>query len=91
MNCLLTKYLIFFKKKKAKVNNSFSVIVNIGPGSFSTLRTSLAIAKGIKISKGSCIYGYKNSILKEFNLKNIEFLIKNNLLENKLIKPVYLS
>jgi tRNA A37 threonylcarbamoyladenosine modification protein TsaB len=27
----------------------------------------------------------------EFNLKNIEILIKNNLLENKLIKPVYLS
>ena len=27
----------------------------------------------------------------EFNLKNIDILIKNNLLENKLIKPLYLS
>ena len=27
----------------------------------------------------------------EFNLKNIEILIENNLLENKLIKPLYLS
>ena len=27
----------------------------------------------------------------EFNLKNIEILIKNNLMENKLIKPLYLS
>ena len=88
---LVDKIFNLLQKKKAKVNNSFSVIVNIGPGSFSTLRTSLAIAKGIKISKGSSIYGYKNSILKEFNLKNIEFLIKNNLLENKLIKPQYLS
>tara|TARA_B100000965_G_scaffold39519_1_gene29083 strand:+ start:94 stop:477 length:384 start_codon:yes stop_codon:yes gene_type:complete len=88
---LVDKIFNLLQKKKAKVNNSFSVIVNVGPGSFSTLRTSLAIAKGIKISKGSSIYGYKNSILKEFNLKNIEFLIKNNLLENKLIKPQYLS
>ena len=88
---LVDKIFNLIQKKKAKVNNSFSVIVNVGPGSFSTLRTSLAIAKGIKISKGSSIYGYKNSILKEFNLKNIEFLIKNNLLENKLIKPQYLS
>jgi len=27
----------------------------------------------------------------EFNLRNIDILIKNNLLENKLIKPLYLS
>ena len=55
------------------------------------MRISLAIAKGIKISKGARLYGYKNSILNEFNLKNIEFLIENSLLENELIKPVYLS
>ncbi len=88
---LVDKIFNLLAKKKAKVNNNFSIIVNIGPGSFSTIRTSLAIAKGIKISKGSSIYGYKNSILPNFNLKNIEFLIKNNLLENKLIKPLYLS
>jgi hypothetical protein len=27
----------------------------------------------------------------QFNLKNIEILIENNLLGNKLIKPLYLS
>ena len=27
----------------------------------------------------------------QFNLKNIDILVKNNLLENKLIKPLYLS
>ena len=27
----------------------------------------------------------------EFDLKNVEILIENNLLENKLIKPLYLS
>ena len=27
----------------------------------------------------------------EFDLKNVDILIENNLLENKLIKPLYLS
>ena len=88
---LVNKILEFLKRHKAKVNKDFSIIVNIGPGSFSSVRISLAIAKGIKISKGARLYGYKNSILNEFNLKNIEFLIQKNLLENELIKPVYLS
>jgi len=29
--------------------------------------------------------------IEQFNLKNIEILVENNLLENKLIKPLYLS
>ncbi len=88
---LVNKILEFLKKHKAKVDKDFSIIVNIGPGSFSTVRISLAVAKGIQISKGARLYGYKDSVLNEFNLKNIEFLIQKNLLENELIKPVYLS
>tara|TARA_B100001996_G_scaffold239933_1_gene185464 strand:- start:93 stop:476 length:384 start_codon:yes stop_codon:yes gene_type:complete len=88
---LVDNILRFLKKNNAKIDKDFSIIVNIGPGSFSTIRSSLAVAKGIKISKKTRIYGYKDSSLAEFNLKNIEFLIKNNLIENKLIKPVYLS
>ena len=67
-------------EKKAIIDKNFSVIVNIGPGSFSGIRISLAIAKGIKIANGSKIYGYKNSNLSEFNLKNIELLFQKNLL-----------
>ncbi len=88
---LVNNILDFIKQKNANIDKNFSVIVNIGPGSFSGIRISLAIAKGIKISKGTKIYGYKNSDLAEFNLKNIELLIQKNLIENNLIKPVYLS
>jgi tRNA A37 threonylcarbamoyladenosine modification protein TsaB len=63
----------------------------MGPGSFSGIRISLSIAKGIKISKGAQIFGYKDSQLAKFDLKNIEILIEKNLLENKLIKPIYIS
>ena len=81
----------FINQNNAKINENFSVIVNVGPGSFSGIRIAIAVAKGIKIAKGSKIYGYKDTNLAEFNLKNIELLIKKNLLENNLIKPVYSS
>ena len=81
----------FLKSHKAKLDEKFSIIVNQGPGSFSGIRISLAIAKGLVIAKKIRLYGYKNNDLLEFNLKNIEELIKKKLIENKLIKPIYLS
>ena len=88
---LVNNIFEFIKQKNANIDKKFSVIVNIGPGSFSGIRISLAIGKGIEISKGAKLYGYKDYNLNEFNLKNIELLIKKNLIENNLIKPVYLS
>ena len=88
---LVNNIFEFIKQKNANIDKNFSVIVNIGPGSFSGIRISLAIGKGIRISKGAKLYGYKDTDLDEFNLKNIELLIEKNLIENNLIKPVYLS
>ena len=72
-------------------NKDFSIIVNQGPGSFSGIRTSMAIAKGLVISKKTKLYGYKNTDLVEFNQENIEKLLDKNLVEKKLIKPIYIS
>ena len=41
----------FLKSHKAKLDEKFSIIVNQGPGSFSGIRISLAIAKGLVIAK----------------------------------------
>ena len=73
------------------LDETFSVIINQGPGSFSRTRISLAVAKGLKIAKKVRVYGYKNEDLREFDQKNIEKLLANNLLEKNLIKPIYLS
>ena len=88
---LVSTILNLTKKHKANVDKNFSILINIGPGSFSTLRTALAAAKGIAIAKGSMLFGFKNMDLPQFNLVNIEFLINKNLIEKKLIKPLYLS
>ena len=88
---LVISILNLIKKYKVNLSNNFSVLVNNGPGSFSSIRASLAVAKGIKISKKINIFGFKNSDLGQFNLVNIEFLIKKNLIQKNLIKPIYLS
>ena len=88
---LVSNILNIVKKYKVNIDNKFSIIVNIGPGSFSSIRTSLSVAKGMKITKKIYLYGFKNSDLKQFDLANIELLISKNLIQNKLIKPIYLS
>ena len=88
---LVSSILNMIKKYKINIDNNFSILVNNGPGSFSSIRISLAIAKGIKISKKTNFFGFKNSDLGQFSLANIDLLIKKNLLQKNLIKPLYLS
>ncbi len=88
---LVSTILDLTTKHKAKIDENFSILVNKGPGSFSTLRVALSVAKGIKISNNIKLFGFKNSDLSQFNLENIEVLINQNLLEKKLIKLLYLS
>tara|TARA_Y100001958_G_C21204765_1_gene530999 strand:+ start:994 stop:1380 length:387 start_codon:yes stop_codon:yes gene_type:complete len=88
---LVISILELFKKNNIIVDKNFAILVNMGPGSFSSIRASFSVAKGIKISIGANIYGYKKNQLSKFNLENIEKLINKKKLENKLIKPIYLS
>ena len=150
-----------------KTKEKFDVLVNLGPGSFSGIRISLAVAKGIKLIKKVNLFGFnsfilnaapylekyetvfsilkvnkkfyflkyikgkkndisqitefqnkeklnaksvivvssemknedmfkniaeKQRVIEDFDVKNnIEILVKKNLIENNLIKPVYLG
>ena len=65
---LVLNILNLVKKHKVNINKNFSILINNGPGSFSSIRVSLAVAKGIKISKKISLYGYKNADLSQFNL-----------------------
>ena len=88
---LVLKIMKFLEFHDVKLDKNFSIIVNQGPGSFSRLRISLAIAKGLKISKNIKLFGYKDRNLKQFDQENIENLLNKNLIEKKLINPIYLS
>ena len=88
---LVTDLFKFIKTHDLKLDRNTSILVNIGPGSFSSLRISISIAKGIGIAKGIKIYGFRNEDLKEFSDQHLNRLLSKKLLENKLIKPIYLS
>ncbi len=88
---LVSTILNLTNKHKANINKNFTVLVNNGPGSFSTIRVALAVAKGIKISNNANLFGFKDEDLLQFNLENIEVLINKNLIEKELIKPLYSS
>jgi len=88
---LVLNILNLIKKHKVNFDPSFSILVNNGPGSFSSIRISLAVAKGIKIAKKINILGFNDQDLGQFNLANIELLIKKKLLQKNLIKPLYIS
>ena len=88
---LVSEISDFLNKHKVKLNESFSVIVNQGPGSFSRVRIALAVAKGIEISNKVKLFGFKNTDLKQFDQENLEKLLSKKLIEKKLIKPIFLS
>ena len=88
---LVSTILNVLNSYSVQLDENFSVIVNQGPGSFSSIRISLSVARGLEISKKVKIFGYKNEDLIEFNQENIEKLLINKLIEKNLIKPVYLS
>ena len=88
---LVSEISIFLNKHKVELDEDFSVLVNQGPGSFSGIRAALSVAKGLEICKKVQLFGYKNKDLKQFNQANVEKLFSKNLIEKKLIHPIYLS
>ena len=80
-NDLLMKQILdFFKENNLKFDDISQIFVNQGPGNFSGLRGSLAVAKGVSLSKNLNLFGYNTfvwSCAKFFNKKDSIFsLIK---------------
>ena len=81
----------FLNQNNIKISNFSYLFVNQGPGSFSAIRTSIAVAKGLSIANKLDLYGFNTSDLKNSNYMNINFLYKKGYLTKKLIKPLYIS
>ena len=80
-NDLLMKQILdFFKEHNIKFDDISNIFVNQGPGNFSGLRGSLAIAKGVSLANNLNLFGYNTfiwSCAKFFNKKDSIFsLIK---------------
>ena len=76
INDLMAEYILdFVKKNHLKFDDLEQIFINQGPGSFSRLRTSLAIAKGISLSKKIQLIGYDTFIWVSAKFHN-----KNNII-----------
>ena len=77
---LMVQILEFFRENNINFKDLSQIYVNQGPGNFSGLRSSLATAKGISLSKNLKLFGYNTfiwSCAKFFNKSNsIYSLIK---------------
>ncbi len=83
--------LDFLKKNKIKLDDVENIFINQGPGKFSGIRISISIAKAISIAKNIRLFGFNSKDLDDGDYKKLLKLYKKDLLNNNLIKPLYLS
>ena len=81
----------FFDENSIKQSQLNNIFVNQGPGKFSGIRASIAIAKALSITNKLNLYGFNSSDLKDMRYENVFNLYKKGILTKNLINPVYSS
>ncbi len=88
---LSMKLFEFFNENSIKLSELNNIFVNQGPGKFSGIRTSIAVAKALSITNKLNLYGFNSNDLKNMNYENVVNLCKKGALTKNLINPVYSS
>ena len=81
----------FLKKKQFSFKKVRNVFINQGPGKYTSIRTSMAIIKALKLVYGFNYYGFNNKDVVDGNYEKILQLFRQKKLIKNLIKPLYLS
>ena len=79
----------FLSENNIKLSEINHIFVNQGPGKFSGIRTSIAVAKALSITNDLDLYGFNFKDLKDKDYMNIIDLYKEQRLTKNLIKPLY--
>ena len=86
---LSMKLFEFFNENSIKLSELNNIFVNQGPGKFSGIRTSIAVAKALSITNKLNLYGFNSNDLKNMNYENVVNLCEKGALTKNLINPVY--
>ena len=81
----------FLNQNNINLSKISHLFVNQGPGSFSGIRTSIAVAKGLTITNKINLYGFSSNDLKDMDYMNVVSLYEKGGLTKNLIKPLYIS
>ena len=81
----------FLKENNMKISKIDNILVNQGPGKFSGIRSSIALAKALSITNKLNLYGFNSQQIELKDYKKVLNLLKKGILKKNLIKPNYLS
>ena len=81
----------FLKENNMKISRIDNILVNQGPGKFSGIRSSIALAKALSITNKLNLYGFNSQQIELRDYKKVLSLLKKGILKKNLIKPKYLS
>ena len=88
---IMTLILNFLKKNNSNLDDIAQIFVNQGPGKVSSIRNSIAIAKGISFAKNIDLYGFLSEHLSDKSVDQLVKIDKKNFTNINLIKPHYSS
>ncbi len=83
--------LNFLKKNNSNLDDIAQIFVNQGPGKVTSIRNSIAIAKGISFAKNIDLYGFLSEHLTDKSLEQLVKIDKKNFTNINLIKPLHSS
>ncbi len=83
--------LEFLNEHNSNLDKISEIFVNQGPGKISSIRNSIAIAKGIAFAKNIDLYGFLSEHLSDKSVDQLVKIDKKILTNINLIKPLYSS
>ena len=81
----------FLNKKMIRFDIVDKVLVNLGPGKYSSIRTSLSTLKALNLIYKFKLYGFSSKEVEKYDYSRVLELLKKGKLIKKLIKPLYMS
>ena len=81
----------FLDKKMISFDIVDKVLINLGPGKYSSIRTSISTLKALNLIYKFKIYGFPSKDVEKSDYSRVLDLFKKGKLIKNLIKPLYMS
>ena len=79
----------FLKKNNLKLKYIKNLFVNVGPGKFSSIRSSIVLCKALSMSNNINLYGFSANQIEDNDYKKLLELSEKGFLTKNLINPIY--
>ncbi len=81
----------FLSKRMVSFDIVDKVLINLGPGKYSSIRSSISTIKALNLIYKFKIYGFSSKDVEKSDYSRVLNLLKKGKLIKNLIKPLYMS